>query len=1222
MTRPAVRRALLVGIGSYADSHFAALPCTRTDVETFRAVLVDPKIGSFDEVTTLFDPEVSALRQGLRDFLEHSTKDELTMVYISGHGCREPKTAEFHFIARDTRHNEFESAVSAGFLNDLLDDCPARQRVLVIDCCNSGGFTTGFATTKAASAQGAAPLATRGVYVLASSQSAEASFPGENPGDPSIFTGELIDALRSGAGDQDRDGRVAVDELYHHVHRALTARESGRRQTPVMSAVGVAGAIYLASAPLIRSVARPRERTGTHLDQPRVVSHRSEWERLISYYRDCLQAENADAARLSFAARSTAAVFLGGPERFLSGNGMDDDGALPAPPQLISQLQEAAGKAVELVYGYPVVVLFADAERTQLREPTCAPLLIRDIEVIDTDSETPRLRPYGEPRVNPALAAQLLDRDAAEALLSTYQPEWGPADRSLMTREIRNLLREEFELPWVEDIDPDRLQESLEVATPRSGARNIGVLLSVPTDKTIRKLLDDLNDISRNTAAIGGTALDTLLDPSRAAEVVAEQPPAPVILGPMNDAQSDILAAAMTQRLTVATGPPGTGKSALIVNIVATAVAHGQRVLVASTNNTAVDEVWQRCEAAIPGLMIRTGSAGTGERLNYRAAEKQSLLAAATADRQTSRSRTTYQAEHAHVCREYADVRQMFTDHAKAERELFAAGAARAEARAALAAAAEFPAELDDTALIRIRNQAAKLEKARFFATWRRRNFLARWGITATKEQAAQLCEHLHAYVAAELRWREELPHAQTPDSDLAHRWVRSEEALSAASSDLVSATLDDLRASGRAALQQLAEDGDYRTEWKRRSDALAAAPAWAVTCLSARLFRPTPGLFDLVIIDESSQCSIAAVLPVLLRAERALIIGDPLQLPHVAKLAPATEARIRDEHGLDGDRLIDAHLNYRRDSAFHAFEHARSGSLLLNEHYRCHPDIAGLADRIFYAPRGKPLTILTDVAKHQRTNQPAVQWIDEPGRARRDANSWINEAEAERALRGVDFLRNALPAGATIGVVTPFARQAALIRRKLRGVESVRVGTAHTFQGGECDAIIFSLVAADGIGSGALAFLDAQANLWNVAITRARAHLFIVGSSDFWVRRGGLGRRLHDEIAAARGDVAWRHGDDLRDLLHQRLKQDGCQVDLAVRRSGYVMDALITTGTGAETAVVLDTGAATAQEFARHLRLQQRRAALLTAPGTQRKGYRLPAWRLFEPRPTPQVEA
>ncbi|WP_029893093.1 hypothetical protein [Nocardia brasiliensis] len=69
-------------------------------------------------------------------------------------------------------------------------------------------------------------------------------------------------------------------------------------------------------------------------------------------------------------------------------------------------------------------------------------------------------------------------------------------------------------------------------------------------------------------------------------------------------------------------------------------------------------------------------------------------------------------------------------------------------------------------------------------------------------------------------------------------------------------------------------------------------------------------------------------------------------------------------------------------------------------------------------------------------------------------------------------------------------------------------------------------------------------------------------------------------------------------------------------------MDALVTTEAGAETAVVLDTGAATAQEFARHLRLQQRRAALLTAPGTQRKGYRLPAWQLFENRPTPQVEA
>ncbi|WP_338764241.1 hypothetical protein V7968_38815 [Nocardia vulneris] len=123
-------------------------------------------------------------------------------------------------------------------------------------------------------------------------------------------------------------------------------------------------------------------------------------------------------------------------------------------------------------------------------------------------------------------------------------------------------------------------------------------------------------------------------------------------------------------------------------------------------------------------------------------------------------------------------------------------------------------------------------------------------------------------------------------------------------------------------------------------------------------------------------------------------------------------------------------------------------------------------------------------------------------------------------------------------------------------------------------------------------------------------------------MRRGGLGRRLHDEIAAARGEVLWQHGAALRDLLHQRLKQDACQVDLAVRRSGYVVDALVTTDTGTETAVVLDTGAASAHEFARHLRLQQRRAALLTEPGAQRNGSRLPAWRLFEHRATPQVEA
>ena len=75
---------------------------------------------------------------------------------------------------------------------------------------------------------------------------------------------------------------------------------------------------------------------------------------------------------------------------------------------------------------------------------------------------------------------------------------------------------------------------------------------------------------------------------------------------------------------------------------------------------------------------------------------------------------------------------------------------------------------------------------------------------------------------------------------------------------------------------------------------ALPALPVWAVTNLSARThFSLTPGMFDLVVIDEASQCSAASALPLLVRARRALIVGDPHQLTHITSLGVNRERAI-----------------------------------------------------------------------------------------------------------------------------------------------------------------------------------------------------------------------------------------------------------------------------------------------------------------------------------------
>ena len=78
--------------------------------------------------------------------------------------------------------------------------------------------------------------------------------------------------------------------------------------------------------------------------------------------------------------------------------------------------------------------------------------------------------------------------------------------------------------------------------------------------------------------------------------------------------------------------------------------------------------------------------------------------------------------------------------------------------------------------------------------------------------------------------------------------------------------------------------------------DMLKMFPVWGVTSLSTRTnFDLDRGLFDLVVVDEASQCDIASALPLLFRAKRAMIIGDGKQLLHITTLSVAQDRGDRD---------------------------------------------------------------------------------------------------------------------------------------------------------------------------------------------------------------------------------------------------------------------------------------------------------------------------------------
>ncbi len=92
-----------------------------------------------------------------------------------------------------------------------------------------------------------------------------------------------------------------------------------------------------------------------------------------------------------------------------------------------------------------------------------------------------------------------------------------------------------------------------------------------------------------------------------------------------------------------------------------------------------------------------------------------------------------------------------------------------------------------------------------------------------------------------------------------------------------------------------------FLAEWAQQVAIVGAdLPIWIVTSLSARRALPlSPCLFDLVIIDEASQCDIPSALPLLYRARRALIIGDPHQLRHISTLRTSDETALSADYGL-----------------------------------------------------------------------------------------------------------------------------------------------------------------------------------------------------------------------------------------------------------------------------------------------------------------------------------
>jgi rRNA-processing protein FCF1 len=231
------------------------------------------------------------------------------------------------------------------------------------------------------------------------------------------------------------------------------------------------------------------------------------------------------------------------------------------------------------------------------------------------------------------------------------------------------------------------------------------------------------------------------------------------------------------------------------------------------------------------------------------------------------------------------------------------------------------------------------------------------------------------------------------------------------------------------------------------------------------------------------------------------VVIGDPLQLKHISAVNADEEMAIKNYLSFDENplvRYVDYSLwDYCRDLITTSKENHKP--IVLDCHYRCHPQIIGYSNQMFYEKRlGVTLDVRT-TEKNPMLKQRGIIWMDVRGEQRSDAQN-INDAEVEKCISIATHLAKQYPE-ISIGIISPFKHQAQEINAQIPVNLSDRIvaDTVHKFQGGERDVIIYSLVVTNNSPATKIRWIDRSVpNLVNVAVTRARTALYIVGNKEY----------------------------------------------------------------------------------------------------------------------------
>jgi superfamily I DNA and/or RNA helicase/very-short-patch-repair endonuclease len=556
-----------------------------------------------------------------------------------------------------------------------------------------------------------------------------------------------------------------------------------------------------------------------------------------------------------------------------------------------------------------------------------------------------------------------------------------------------------------------------------------------------------------------------------------------------NISQKEATEKAINNTLSIIEGPPGTGKTQTILNIIANAILHDETVAVVSNNNSAIKNVIEKLEkykvdfiAAFLGknenkenfINNQTGLYPDMNNWKLESSDEESLQRQLEDDEKILNEMLIYKNELATLKQEL-DVmlleKRYFDEYYNVLEKIDKYSTFyKHSSEIVLSIWAEYQYIIENRNMFKFSNKI---------------KYLIKYGIYSFdfyKNPNEKIIEFLqNLYYEKKI---EELNKNISKFSEELEDYSFDEKMLEYSNNSM---KLFKSKLCKRIELKSNRKIFSKDDLWKNFDQFIKEYPIILSTTHSLRPCVSGNYLFDYVIIDEASQVDIVSGSLALSCAKKAVIVGDLKQLPNV----------VNDDTKKKANEIFNKfNLNetYRYSSSLLSsitclFEDMPK--TLLKEHYRCSPKIIGFCNQKFY---NDELIVLTD----EKEEKPLIAYKTVKGN---HARGKYNQRQIDTVFEEIIPNEKLINDNKSIGIISPYRNQTTELQKAI-GDRDIIADTVHKFQGKEKDVIILTTVSNEMNN-----FID-NPNLINVAVSRAVDKLIIVvsGNDEFLGKSSNIG--------------------------------------------------------------------------------------------------------------------